>query len=117
MTSYLIKQLWAITPVYILNFCYGMSGGFPAITTPQLKSGCGLFDISREEESWIGTVNLNYLFMLRIPCFSVIGQCYKPFGMSFLWIPSAEIWTKKNSYDDLYTILNGMGLFRPCRII
>ena len=62
MTPYLIKQLWAITPVYILNLCYGMCGGFPAITTPQLTAGCGLFDISREEESWIGIVNFNYLY-------------------------------------------------------
>ena len=63
MNPYLFKQLWAITPVYILNFCYGMCVGFPAITTPQLTAGCGLFDISREEESWIGIVNFNYLYL------------------------------------------------------
>ena len=72
MTPYLIKQLWAITPVYILNLCYGMCGGFPAITTPQLTTGCGLFDISREEESWIGIDKLTSLHIKESFFFSVI---------------------------------------------
>ena len=63
MTSFLVKQLRAITPVYLLNFCYGMSGGFPAITTPQLTTGCGVFDISIEQESWIGNT-IYFIFIL-----------------------------------------------------
>ena len=31
------KQLFAVLPVYILQFCYGMSSGYPAITTPQVR--------------------------------------------------------------------------------
>ena len=64
------KQLVAVLPVYVLQFCYGMSSGYPAITTPQvqgwsagniimwtifqLQMDCGKFQITDEEESWIG---------------------------------------------------------------
>ena len=30
------KQLAAVCPVYLLHLCYGMSGGHPAVTTPQV---------------------------------------------------------------------------------
>lgn len=73
MTPYLVKQLWAITPVYILNLCYGMCGGFPAITTPQLTTGCGLFDISREQESWIGIKTFSFFHVYSRHSFSFIG--------------------------------------------
>ena len=30
------RQLAAVCPVYLLHLCYGMSGGHPAVTTPQV---------------------------------------------------------------------------------
>ena len=63
------RQLAATSPVYILQLCYGMSGGYPAVTTPQvallsvqyylpplrpqLTMDCALFPITADEESWI----------------------------------------------------------------
>ena len=44
----------AILPVYILQLCYGMSSGYPAITTPQLTMDCAKFFITGDQESWIG---------------------------------------------------------------
>ena len=32
-----LKQLVAVLPVYVLQLCYGMSSGYPAITTPQVQ--------------------------------------------------------------------------------
>ena len=58
MLSDFWKQLLAISPVYILQLCYGMSGAFPAITTPQLRMDCALFHITSDQESWIGKVEL-----------------------------------------------------------
>ena len=43
------RQLAAICPVYVLQICYGMSGGLPAVATHQLAGS-----ITREQESWIG---------------------------------------------------------------
>ena len=43
------RQLAAICPVYVLQVCYGMSGGLPAVATHQLAGS-----ITREQESWIG---------------------------------------------------------------
>ena len=70
-TSSWWKQLLVILPVYVLQLCYGMSSGYPAITTPQVKGwsannrllrtflqlqmDCGKFQIPDEEESWIGS--------------------------------------------------------------
>ena len=31
------RQLAAVCPVYLLHLCYGMSGGHPAVTTPQVR--------------------------------------------------------------------------------
>ena len=50
----LFLQLLAILPVYILQLCYGMSSGYPAITTPQLTMDCAKFAITDDQESWIG---------------------------------------------------------------
>ena len=52
--SDLWRQLLAISPVYFLQVCYGMSGAFPAILTPQLTQDCALFTVSDDQESWIG---------------------------------------------------------------
>ena len=43
------RQLAAICPVYVLQVCYGMSGGLPAVATHQLAGS-----ITWEQESWIG---------------------------------------------------------------
>ena len=49
------SQFLAMSPLYILNLCYGMISGFPAILTPQLKDiNCAGFTIDTYQESWIG---------------------------------------------------------------
>ena len=53
------KQLLAILPVYTLQLCYGMSSGYPAITTPQLTMDYAQFPIYDDQESWI--VNIDNL--------------------------------------------------------
>lgn len=53
MKSDFWRQLFAISPVYMLQLNYGMSSGYPAITTPQLTMDCALFPITDDEESWI----------------------------------------------------------------
>jgi hypothetical protein len=54
----LILQAVAILPLYLLQLCYGMQSGFPAVLTPQLNSNCcnhsAGFSIDDNEESWIG---------------------------------------------------------------
>ena len=57
MKSDFWRQLFAISPVYMLQLNYGMSSGYPAITTPQLTMDCALFPITDDEESWIGNFN------------------------------------------------------------
>ena len=52
--SDLRRQVMAISPVYCLQVCYGMSSAFPAILTPQLTQDCALFTITDDQESWIG---------------------------------------------------------------
>ena len=32
-----LRQVAAVCPVYLLHLCYGMSGGHPAVTTPQVR--------------------------------------------------------------------------------
>ena len=54
MTSEFWKQLLAVSPVYILQMCYGMSSAYPSVTTPQLTMDCALFHITSDQESWIG---------------------------------------------------------------
>lgn len=47
------SQVLAILPVYLMQLCYGMSTGFPAILTPQLREPCSEFPITDDQESWI----------------------------------------------------------------
>ena len=51
------KQLLAILPVYTLQLCYGMSSGYPAITTPQLTMDYAQFPIYDDQESWIVSID------------------------------------------------------------
>jgi hypothetical protein len=44
----------ALLPVYLLQICYGMNTGYPAIMTPQLREDCSEFEITEDQESWIG---------------------------------------------------------------
>ena len=53
----------ALVPVYLLQVCYGMNTGFPAILTPQLREHCSEFPISLDQESWI--VSISILILLR----------------------------------------------------
>ena len=63
MSSDVWRQFVAISPVYFLQLCYGMSSGYPAITTPQLTMDCALFSINDDQESWIGNL---YFFFLNL---------------------------------------------------
>ena len=58
MKPYLPKpfspQVMALLPVYLLQVCYGMNTGYPAIMTPQLREGCSEFEITEDQESGIG---------------------------------------------------------------
>jgi len=47
------SQVLSLLPVYLLQLCYGMNSGFPAILTPQLAEPCSEFQISLDQESWI----------------------------------------------------------------
>jgi len=46
-------QVLSLLPVYLLQLCYGMNTGFPAILNPQLGEPCSEFQISEDQESWI----------------------------------------------------------------
>lgn len=46
-------QVVALLPVYLLQICYGMNSGFPAILTPQLREDCSEFSITVDQESWL----------------------------------------------------------------
>ena len=50
-------QIFALIPVYLLQICYGMNTGYPAILTPQLRENRSEFPISEEEESWIVSID------------------------------------------------------------
>merc|ERR550532_2993440 len=50
-------QIYALIPVYLLQICYGMNTGYPAILTPQLRENRSEFPISEEEESWIVSID------------------------------------------------------------
>ena len=54
---YLFLQVLALVPVYLLQICYGMNTGFPAILTPQLRENCSEFPIDQEQESWIVSID------------------------------------------------------------
>ena len=45
-------QLFALVPIFLLQFTYGMNTGFPAILTPQLAEEGAEFTITSDEESW-----------------------------------------------------------------
>ena len=47
-------QLFALVPIFLLQFTYGMNTGFPAILTPQLAEEGAEFTITSDEESWEG---------------------------------------------------------------
>ena len=54
---YLFLQVLALIPVYLLQICYGMNTGFPAILTPQLRENCSEFSITSDQESWIVSID------------------------------------------------------------
>ena len=51
------RQLMAVSPVYVLQLCFGMTSGYPAITTPQLMANCTNLSITRDQESWIVAID------------------------------------------------------------
>ena len=60
-----ILQAVAILPIYLLQLCYGMQSGFPAVLTPQLNSNCSNhsaeYSVNENEESWIGKLSSSIL--------------------------------------------------------
>ena len=55
----------ALIPVYLLQFCYGMNQGYPAILTPQLMECKDSFQVNTEEESWIGRSFISETSLLK----------------------------------------------------
>ena len=51
------RQLAAVCPVYVLQLCYGMTSGYPAVTTPQLTANCSALRITAAEESWVVAID------------------------------------------------------------
>ena len=49
-----VFQVISLLPVYLLQISYGMNTGYPAIITPQLEEPCSEFNITADQESWIG---------------------------------------------------------------
>ena len=52
----LLRQALAVSPVYVLQLCYGMTSSYPAVTTPQLTANCSArvsFRLTSDQESWI----------------------------------------------------------------
>ena len=47
----------------MLQLCYGMQSGYPAVLTPQLMTNCSDFTINEVEESWIGKEFKKYLHL------------------------------------------------------
>ena len=45
--------MFALVPIFLLQFTYGMNTGFPAILTPQLAEEGAELTITADEESWI----------------------------------------------------------------
>ena len=54
MTYRFLFQVISLLPVYLLQISYGMNTGYPAIITPQLEEPCSEFNITADQESWIG---------------------------------------------------------------
>ena len=54
MTYRSVFQVISLLPVYLLQISYGMNTGYPAIITPQLEEPCSEFNITADQESWIG---------------------------------------------------------------
>lgn len=50
-------QILALLPVYLLQVCYGMNSGYPAILTPQLAEEGSEFQITPDQESWIVSID------------------------------------------------------------
>ena len=52
----LVRQVLAVSPVWVLQLCYGMTSSYPAVTTPQLIANCSArvsFRLTSDQESWI----------------------------------------------------------------
>ena len=99
------RQFLAILPVYVLQFCYGMSGAYPAVTTPQLTMDCALFSITPNQESNIGTDSFSKLPLLLeffIP--SVNRQSHQSNHLYSVWISSTEVWSEDDTTPKLPSI-------------
>lgn len=70
-------QIYALVPIYLLQFCYGMNTGFPAILTPQLREPCSEFRITENQESWIVSLD-NVATPLICLCSGILQQRYGP---------------------------------------
>ncbi|TRY81048.1 hypothetical protein TCAL_10367 [Tigriopus californicus] len=70
-------QIYALVPIYLLQFCYGMNTGFPAILTPQLREPCSEFMITENQESWIVSLD-NVATPLICLCSGILQQRYGP---------------------------------------
>jgi len=59
----LFFKIFALLPVFLLQFNNGMHAAFPAILTPQLRDECSEINIGTDEESWIGKSKYFILYL------------------------------------------------------
>jgi hypothetical protein len=63
-------KVFALLPILLLQFSYGMNTGFPAILTPQLMEAGSEFFINEDEESWIVSLD-----NLATPIICILSGC------------------------------------------
>ena len=61
-----VFQILALVPVYLLQICYGMNTGFPAILTPQLRENCSEFPIDQAQQSILSKICSKILILFFI---------------------------------------------------
>ena len=90
-------QILALVPVYLLQLCYGMNTGFPAILTPQLRENCSEFPISVDEESWIVSID-NLATPLICILSGFLQQKFGPLRVSVLLILDCVFLCRRSQY-------------------
>jgi len=99
------RQVVSLVPVYLLQFCYGMNTGFPAILTPQLQEPCSELQITSDQESWIVSLD-NLLSPLVCICSGFLQHKFGPlriltfscFPYIFGWLTAALAYKVEHIY-------------------
>jgi hypothetical protein len=100
----------ALVPVYLLQVCYGMNTGYPAILTPQLREKCSEFPITLDEESWIVSID-NLATPLVCILSGFLQQKFGPLRVKkiLLIIERSDFWQKGDGNSSSKTSLESGG--------